>query len=1175
MTTRNYGAISTVEELAKFFGRLTPGDDPIGFDIETGYEGPDKEKYSIHPETAFVVGFSFTNSTDWARYVPLRHDTGENLDNREVARLLWPLAKTGRFVIHNAPFELRHLSKWFRQHLGGDANYGGTEGFDNGYFPFRSCTQVESYLAAEYQSFALKYLVKELFGHTMIELHELFPDLPKNKRKFLRFNILDPADPKVIEYACEDALWALALHRHYYDSVHDRLLYRVEKGVLDCVCDMEDFGVKYDWPLMRRTAEELHVFRDRYNAEIMAMLSEAVGAPVAINLASPKQVGEMLYGQLGLKTTVYTAASKDKPQSEKKMSTGAVALAGLAKKHPVVWRILRWKEMTRLLGTYLEKYEDAYGYAEDGHTHPNHMSAVVVTGRFAVSDPPYQQSPKKYHFDLVDAEQKHVDHAKVHGPKCTCDDERFRPEPGTCFTFNFRDAIIAPQDHYILGFDLSQAELRVIAGEAQETALLKAFESGQDVHTLTASLMLRVPVDQVTSDQRQVGKAQPVDELVLTPTGWRAIGELSVGDQVVARDGSAAGVTGVYAQGVRRVYRLSTSDGGSVRASDEHWWQVHPVGQNPRLMTTEELAKADLRSGRQWRYFLPQALPAQMNWADGPPSIHPYALGLLLGDGSFTTPTPLFYSTDDELVRSLAAMLPPQNILVKIDQPKGKCPGYRIVHAPGQDNRVATYLRKLGLAGKTAHGKFVPESYLCGDAPSRRLLLQGLLDTDGSPNGRRGFEFCSASRQLAEDVRALALSLGGRARIARTSGGTAWRVWGRLAGEMAPFRLSRKLAKLELAGEVKRAISAVEPDGFAECVCISIDHPDRLYVTRDYIVTHNTMNFALLYGMSPQGLGDRLGISLEEAEALYSKYFSAFSSIAVWGERQVARAKASGHVTSRFGRILPIWEYQSDKAWIRSKGDRAAVNYPVQGGATGDYMKLAMVRSRQRLQATGLSDRVHMVMNVHDALEYYVHRSVPPQDVIAVLQDAVIFDVPGWPPMAAEWHVAKKWGSPIEVELKPDGTFVMKGEQEIEVRPTVEIDDETGEEIEVLPDVDRDTILAAAHDTQPVTGVETPETPRPERVTYTEPTADGRQVIVTVVDMPDEESYRRFLSMLIAASGPNRITLRTPEGDLDLDIGTSISPADAATVALVLPGATVTYNATDIDPGEVIAGINF
>lgn len=834
MSTRNYGSVTTVEELAEFFDRMFAGQGPIGLDIETGYHGPDMEQYALHPETAFLVGFSFTDSVDWARYVPLAHDVGPNiLDQQGVARLLWRLLATGRAVIHNAPFELRHLSSWFRDMLWADPILGHDVRSADGYFPVNSCTQVESYLAAEYQEFGIKFLVEQIFGHKMTELHELFgEDLKKKDRKCLRFNPLDSADAKVIEYACEDALWALALHQHYHPKVSDMLLYRVEMGVLDCVCEMEDFGVRYDWGAMNRAAEDLAAFRDAFTAEIRRTLSELTGEEVTLNLNSHPQLRAMLFGKLGLRTNVYTVGSRNLPPAERKMSTGAIALAGLAKKHPIVLKILQYKEMTRLLGTYLKKYEGKYSYAADGRTHPNHMSAIVVTGRFAVSDPPYQQSPKLYHYDLDEARVAHARHAEAHGDRCYCDDAEFAPPPGSCFRFNFRDCIVAPDGHYILGFDLSQAELRAIAGEAQEPALLKAFSTGVDVHTLTASLMLGMSTDQVTKAQRDVGK---------------------------------------------------------------------------------------------------------------------------------------------------------------------------------------------------------------------------------------------------------------------------------------------------------------------------------------------TLNFALQYGMAPQGLADRLGIPLDEAESLYHKYFSAFSSIALWNERQVAYGRKMGFVTSRFGRKLPIWEYESDKHWIRSKGDRACVNYPIQGGATGDYVKLAMVRSRKKLRDAGLHDRVHLVMNVHDALEFYVDRSVPPALVISVLQDAVVFPVPGWPPMKAEWHMGVKWGSPTEVELV-DGQLVVAGQVVREVTPAVEVDDETGEEIEVLPDVDLAVLAEAARVVSAA-----PVTPAP--VSYAPPGPDARQVIVTLAEMPDEENYRRFLDLLIASPGSNALTLRTPEGDLALDIGTGISPADQATVAMILGDAVVTVDAADVDAEAVVAGL--
>lgn len=860
MATKNYGMVSSVEELARFVARLTDAGGAFGFDIETGYLGPDKEKASIHPETAIVVGISFTNSTDWARYAPLRHDLGPNLNNVEAARLFWPLLLTGRGVAHNAPFEMRHLSKWFRELLSDDPIYGAQVRAVNGYFPVRSCTQVESYLAADFQSFGLKFLTRIMFdrqgrdvpqsqwsdrvqslaeiqrkiqkekdaaeqarleasfdGHKMTEIYDLFPGLPVNKRKFLRFNILE-LTPQVIAYACEDSLWCLAIHERNYSRVKDMFLYRVEMGVLDYVCEMEDYGVRYDWAYMRRGAEEVTAFRTKFNAEIMIELSEMIGVTTAINLASWQQVSTVLYGKLGLKTTVYTKTSRDKPPAERKMSTGTIALTGLAKEYPVVKKILQWREMTRLLGTYLEKYESTYGYAEDGRTHPNHMSAVVITGRFAVADPPYQQSPRMYHFDLIEAK-----HAHERGEE---------PRPGTCFKFNFRDAIIAPPEHYIIGFDLSQAELRAVAGEARETALLRAFEAGEDVHTLTASLMLGIPIEQVTKDLRAIGK---------------------------------------------------------------------------------------------------------------------------------------------------------------------------------------------------------------------------------------------------------------------------------------------------------------------------------------------TMAFALLYGMGVQSLSERLAIPVEEAQDLYNKFFAAYPAIAVWSERQVQFGKTNGYVTSYFGRRLPIWEYQSKERWIYNKGDRACVNYPIQGAATGDYVKCAMVRARNALRSAGLHDRVHLVMNIHDALEFYVHKSVQPQDVIDILQPAVIFPVEGWPPMKADWHIAKKWGSPIELEIQPDGRMVAKGEKEFELVPSVEHDEETGEDMVVLPDVDVETV----HKIMKYVKTSAPQQRRPEH-----DDSPPKHVIVLLEDMPTEAAYGRFLDLLAGMPGHNSVTVRTPEGDVIVAGSSSLNSHDLAEVSMVLGAAQIIYDAADVDAEALVRGLN-
>ncbi len=866
VAAKNYGLVTSIDELESFCVRLLDGDGPIAFDIETGYHGPDREKFSLHPETAIVAGISFTNSVHWARYAPLNHDFADNLDNLAAARLLWPVLASGRGVAHNAPFELRHLSKWFRELLSDDPIFGGQVRTANGYFKIKSDSQVECYIAAELQHFGLKSATRMLFdrngrpvptadldrrarqladnasekdpdkrkalddafdGHQMTELHELFPDLPKNKRKMLRFNVLE-LTPQAVEYACEDSAWCLAIHQRYYPQVRDNPLFQVELAIVqDSVPEMEDFGLAYDWPAMRRTAEQLRAFRDRFNGAIMRELSTMVGQPVAVNLASPKQLATMLFETLGYRTSVYTDKTRDLPPSQRRMSTGKIALAGLAKKHPVVRRIVEWKEQTRLLGTYLDQYEKKFNYADDGRAHPNFMSAVVVTGRFAASDPPVQGSPKLYHYDLDEARDAHTRHAEEHGDRCGCDDPAYAPPPGTCFKIQFRDFITAPEGYYFLGFDLSQAELRAIAGEAQEPELLRAFEEGRDVHTLTASLMLGIPLEQITKAQRDIGK---------------------------------------------------------------------------------------------------------------------------------------------------------------------------------------------------------------------------------------------------------------------------------------------------------------------------------------------TLNFALLYGMKAKSLGDRLGISTEEAEHLFAAYFNVYSRIKAWCDKQVELGKRQGYVTSRFGRRLPIWEYRSDKRWIRQKGDRACVNYPIQGSATGDYMKFAMIRARTALHQAGLADKVHLVLNVHDALEWYVRRDINPVDVIRVLQPAVIYPIPGWPAMQADWHFGKRWGSPVEVTLTDDGRFLVKTDAEYELKPSVDVDEDTGEEVEVLPEVDPEVLKEAIALTRPDLD------PR-----------DGRRLILELDTMPTAENYRTFLTLVDSLPGPHQLTIRTPEGELDVPLpagGTRLGHEHLSQVYLTLGPSRLRYDASDVDGAALLDGLS-
>jgi phosphate starvation-inducible protein PhoH and related proteins len=362
------------------------------------------------------------------------------------------------------------------------------------------------------------------------------------------------------------------------------------------------------------------------------------------------------------------------------------------------------------------------------------------------------------------------------------------------------------------------------------------------------------------------GRAQPVSTPVLTPDGFRPIGSLRVGDLVVGSDGRPTPVLGVFPQGRKPVYRISTQDGASTLACAEHLWQVRTRsdarrGRPGRVVQTQEMI-GRLRIHHQRDFELPLVAPVQM--PERPVPLDPYALGLLLGDGCVTTRTPPTFTTRDfELVAALEAALPGIELRAKgdcdhvlRDEHGGR--GGVVVAKP-----ITEVLRELGLAGTASTTKFIPDAYLHNRAEVRLGMLQGLLDSDGGPVRRRGrrcrIQYTTCSAQLRDDIVYLVRSLGGvgHVRTRRAAGrdpgfasgrpvphrSDAYVLDLRLPPEIEPFRLARKReAYVAGGGRPMRFVDAIEPAGEAECVCISVAAEDSLYVTEDFLVTHNTLN---------------------------------------------------------------------------------------------------------------------------------------------------------------------------------------------------------------------------------------------------------------------------------------------------------------------------------------------
>jgi phosphate starvation-inducible PhoH-like protein len=366
------------------------------------------------------------------------------------------------------------------------------------------------------------------------------------------------------------------------------------------------------------------------------------------------------------------------------------------------------------------------------------------------------------------------------------------------------------------------------------------------------------------------GRAQPYDAQVLTPDGFRAIGSLDVGDLVIGSDGLPTAVLGVYPQGRREVYRVTTQDGASTLCCGEHLWQVATPSDKRRyrhrVVETREMI-GGLRRGWVRQFEIPVMAPTDLRAQPVP--MDPYALGLLLGDGCLTTSaTPSFSTNDPELATALGAALEAIEMV-----PKGKY-DFVLRHRDGHRggvivaNPATVVLRELGLAGTRSATKFVPPCYLVNSFEVRLAVLQGLLDSDGGPVTQIGrtcrVQYATTSPRLRDDVLYLVRSLGGVAYVRTRKAEGRKPGWAggrevpyrqdayvldiRMHPGVPPFRLTRKREQFErhTGGRPMRFIDSIEPAGHQETLCIKVAVDDSLYVTDDFLVTHNTLNDAFI-----------------------------------------------------------------------------------------------------------------------------------------------------------------------------------------------------------------------------------------------------------------------------------------------------------------------------------------
>ncbi len=352
------------------------------------------------------------------------------------------------------------------------------------------------------------------------------------------------------------------------------------------------------------------------------------------------------------------------------------------------------------------------------------------------------------------------------------------------------------------------------------------------------------------ADDMGTGKAGPVSEPVLTPEGWKIMGDLRPGDFVVGSDGKPTQVLGVFPQGRRRIYRVTMTDGTSTRCTLDHLWYVETPndrhrGTGGRVMTLRQIRDEGVEydnGNRKW--FIPLlSNPAEfdgvMPLSDYPSGfLHPYVTGALLANAHFGNS--IVHSGTEEQREALKKLLP-NTEFVRVNEHDYRLPG------------LTQSVKRMGLHGLRSYEKRIPRPYLTATPEERLALIRGLFDNDGTV-AKDGIvvEYNTTSPQLARDVLELVRSMGWVARMStrvptftykgeRKRGRKDHRI--RIVARECPFSVPSKASRWKPRTKylAARAIAKIEAVGQEEAVCIRVEAEDSLYVTKDYIVTHNTL----------------------------------------------------------------------------------------------------------------------------------------------------------------------------------------------------------------------------------------------------------------------------------------------------------------------------------------------
>ena len=426
----SYHLISTQEERDELLGILLQ-QKQVCFDTET--TGID----ALHAD---LVGMSFSYKAREAFYVPVPKDFEEA---KKIVGFFAPcfehtlIEKIG----HNIKYDLKILNRYDGKVLGPT--------FD---------TMIAHYLINPEARQSMDFLATYYLNYQPISIETLLGKKGKGQG-----NMADLKPEEITDYACEDADITLQLKQVLEPQIQKPhladLFYKMEMPLVEVLKDMEFEGITIDVPALNSYSKELDLIIIELEKEIKN------DAGLDFNLDSPKQLGEVLFEHLKI-------SSKAKKTKTGQYATGEDVLQKHEKDHPIIPKILEYRQLRKLKSTYVDPLPMLCDPV-DGRIHTNFMQTVTATGRLSSNNPNLQNIPVR------SAKGREIRR-----------------------TFVARDA-----EFKLMAVDYSQIELRIIAALSEDETMISAFKAGLDIHTATASNVFKTPLTEVTRDQRSAAKA--------------------------------------------------------------------------------------------------------------------------------------------------------------------------------------------------------------------------------------------------------------------------------------------------------------------------------------------------------------------------------------------------------------------------------------------------------------------------------------------------------------------------------------------------------------------------------------------------------------------------------------------------------------------------------------------